>query len=70
MSAKFVGFDDSTLLIQGLQNGVINALVVQDPEKMGYLGVKSLVDHLNGKPVAPYVDTGVTVKTKANTAAQ
>lgn len=70
VSAKFVGFDDSTLLIQGLQNGVIDALVVQDPEKMGYLGIKSLVDHLNGKPVAPYVDTGVTVKTKANTAAR
>ena len=67
VSAKFVGFDDSTLLIQGLQNGVIDALVVQDPEKMGYLGVKSLVDHLQGRPVEAYVDTGVTVKNKANT---
>ncbi len=68
VGAKFVGFDDSTLLIQGLQTGVIDALVVQDPEKMGYLGVKSLVDHLNGKPVEAYVDTGVTVKTKADLA--
>lgn len=66
VSAKFVGFDDSTLLSQGLQSGVIDALVVQDPEKMGYLGIKSLVDHLNGKPVDVYVDTGVTVKTKAD----
>jgi ribose transport system substrate-binding protein len=70
ISARFVGFDDSTLLIQGLQNGVVDALVVQDPEKMGYLGVKSLVDHLQGRPVEAYVDTGVTVKTKANTAAK
>ena len=31
-------------------------------------GVKSLVDHLNGKPVEAYVDTGVTVKTKADVA--
>lgn len=69
VSAKVVGFDDSALLVQGLHNGVIDALVVQDPEKMGYLGVKSLVDHLNGKPVDAYVDTGVTVKTKANTPA-
>ena len=68
VDAKFVGFDDSTLLIQGLQTGVIDALVVQDPEKMGYLGVKSLVDHLNGKTVEAYVDTGVTVKTKADLA--
>lgn len=66
ISAKVVGFDDSALLAQGLQNGVIDALVVQDPEKMGYLGVKSLVDHLAGKPVEAYVDTGVSVKTKAN----
>lgn len=70
VTAKFVGFDDSTLLIQGLHNGVIDALVVQDPEKMGYLGIKSLVDHIQGRPVEAYVDTGVTVKTKANTTAQ
>lgn len=70
VSTKFVGFDDSALLLQGLQNGVIDALVVQDPEKMGYLGVKSLVDHLRGTPVEAYVDTGVTVKTKTNTAAK
>ncbi len=70
ITAKFVGFDDSTLLSQGLANGVIDALVVQDPEKMGYLGIKSLVDHLQGKPVEAYVDTGVTVKTKDGVVAQ
>jgi ribose transport system substrate-binding protein len=64
VTAKVVGFDDSTLLQQGLQAGVIDALVVQDPEKMGYLGVKSLVDHLAGRPVEAYIDTGVTVKTR------
>jgi ribose transport system substrate-binding protein len=64
VSAKFVGFDDSELLLQGLQNGVIQSLVVQDPEKMGYLGVKSVVDFINKKPVEGYVDTGVTVKAK------
>ncbi|MCU0792722.1 MAG: substrate-binding domain-containing protein [Opitutaceae bacterium] len=69
VTAKVVGFDDSTLLIQGLHNGVIDALVVQDPEKMGYLGIKSLVEHLQGKPVQAYIDTGVSVKTKANTSA-
>lgn len=64
ISAKFVGFDDSELLISGLKAGVIDALVVQDPEKMGYLGVKAVVDFINKKPVEGYVDTGVTVKTK------
>ncbi len=70
VTAKVVGFDDSTLLIQGLHNGVIDALVVQDPERMGYLGVKSLVDHIQKREVPAYIDTGVTVKTKANTTAQ
>ena len=60
---KFVGFDDSDLLDEGLRNGTITALVVQDTETMGYLGVKLLVDSLDGKPVARKVDTPVTVKT-------
>lgn len=68
VNAKVVGFDDSALLLQGLQTGVIDALVIQDPERMGYLGVKSLVDHLQGRPVEAYVDTGVTVKTKSDLA--
>lgn len=66
IKTQFVGFDDSDLLRQGLTDGVITALVVQDPEKMGYLGVKSLVDFIGKKTVPQYVDTGVTVKTKAD----
>jgi len=64
IKTKFVGFDDSELLAQGLKSGVIDALVVQDPDKMGYLGVKAVVDFLNKKPIEPVVDTGVTVKVK------
>lgn len=66
VKAKVIGFDSSDLLSQGLQNGVFDALVVQDPEKMGYLGVKSVVDHIQHKTVEGYVDTGVAVKTKNN----
>jgi len=64
VKAPFIGFDDSELLVQGLPNGVIQALVVQDPNRMGYLGVKSVVDFIQKKPVEAYVDTGVTVKRK------
>ncbi|MEA3188767.1 MAG: ribose transport system substrate-binding protein [Chthoniobacter sp.] len=64
VKTKFVGFDDSELLLQGLQNDIINALVVQDPGKMGYLGVKTVVDFINHKSVEPMIDTGVTVKLK------
>ncbi len=64
IKAPFVGFDDSILLRQGLRNGIITALVMQDQEMMGYLGVRMLVDYLDKKPVQAYVDTGVTVKTQ------
>ncbi len=62
--AKFVGFDVSELLDPGLRNGTVTALVVQDTEKMGYLGVKLLVDHINQQPVESFVDTPVSVKTQ------
>ena len=63
---KFVGFDASPKLIDGLKAGEIDGLIVQDPRKMGYLGVKAVVDKINGKTVEPRVDTGVTFVTKAN----
>ena len=63
---RFVGFDESDPLLQGLRSGTIDALIVQDPEKMGYLGIKALVDFLGGKPVKPVEDTGVAVMTKAD----
>ena len=33
--------------------------MVQNPFRMGELGVRTLVDHLQGKPVETKVDTGV-----------
>ena len=61
-----VGLDESDQLLRALRNGTLDALIVQDQEKMGYLGVKELVDYLAGKPVKPMVDTGVAVLTKAD----
>ena len=63
--AKFVGFDSSKKLVNGLKAGQIDALVVQNPKRMGYLAVQTLVDHLEGKPVEKFVDTGVEVVTKS-----
>ncbi len=63
---KFVGFDSSQKLVDALKGGQIHALVVQNPMKMGYLGVKTLVLHLRGKAQARRVDTGVTVVTAAS----
>ena len=47
-------------------HGDVQALVVQDPVKMGYLGVMTVVQHLQGKPVEKRIDTGVSLVTKEN----
>ena len=63
---KLVAFDASDEEIAALKEGVIQALVVQNPYKMGYEGVKAAVDHLEGRPVEKRIDTGVTVVTMDN----
>lgn len=61
---RFVGFDASDNLVKGLREGQINALVLQDPMRMGYVGVKTLVSHLKGEKVERRIDTGVRVATR------
>lgn len=61
---RFVGFDASDALVKGLRDGHIDALIVQDPVRMGYLGVKTMVAHLKGQPVEKRVDTGVHLVTR------
>ncbi|WP_428305187.1 substrate-binding domain-containing protein [Lacipirellula sp.] len=63
---KFVGFDSSPELVAALRAGEIDALVVQDPVKMGYTAVKLMVDHLDGKPIEEQVVTDVRIATKEN----
>ena len=63
---KFVGFDSSDNMVKGLRDGVLSGLVVQDPVKMGYLGVKTIVAHIKGQPVEKRIDTGVQVVTPEN----
>lgn len=60
----FIGFDASPGLIEALGKGELDSLVVQNPLKMGYVGVKTAVDHLRGKSVEPHQDTGVVLITK------
>jgi len=62
----FVGFDSSDNLVKGLQDGTLDGLVIQDPVKMGYLAIKTLVAHIKGQPVERRIDTGVQVVTREN----
>ena len=63
---RFVGFDTSPPLIEALQKGEIDALVAQDPTRMGYEGVKTLVAHIRGNKVPRTLDTGVRLITREN----
>ena len=63
---RFVGFDASDSLVKALTAGHIDALVVQDPMRMGYLGVKTIVSHIKGEKVERRIDTGVRVVSKAD----
>ena len=40
--------------------------MVQNPFNMGYLGVRTMVEQLQGKPVEKRIDTGVTMITPDN----
>jgi ribose transport system substrate-binding protein len=63
---KFVGFDSGTQLVGALNSGDLQGLIVQNPFRMGYLGVRTVVQHIDGVQVDPMVDTGVTAVTSEN----
>lgn len=63
---QFMGFDTSESLLNALKKDEINGLILQDPFKMGYLGVKVAADALQDKKVEKRIDTGVTLVTKEN----
>ena len=63
---RFVGFDANEQLVGALRKGDIQGLVVQDPLKMGYLGVMSAVARLRHEPLAASIDTGVALVTREN----
>jgi len=61
-----VAFDTSDRLLAAMTKGHVDALVLQDPVRMGYAGVKTLVAHLRGETVPTRIDTGVTLATPEN----
>ena len=61
---KFVGFDSSAKLVEALERSELHGLVLQNPFRMGELGVRAALDKLDGKPVEPRIDTGVQLVTR------
>lgn len=65
-NVRFIGFDSSEKLVQAMRDGELDALVLQDPLNMGYLGVKTMVEHLQGGTVEKRISTGETLVTPQN----
>lgn len=63
---KLIGFDSSDTLVNALKDGDIDGLVVQNPFNMGYVAVKTMVDHLKGTKVEKRIDTGARLVEKSN----
>ena len=63
---KMLGFDAGSQSVADMKSGDVQGLVVQNPVLMGYKGVMSMVEHLQGKPVEKRIDTGVVLVTKEN----
>lgn len=66
---RFVGFDASPPLVAALAAGRIDALVVQDPRRMGRIAVETLDRVRRGESVPASIDTGAVLATRENMAA-
>lgn len=64
---RFIGFDATPFLLEGLEKKEIDGLIVQDPDRMGYLAIKATVAALRNRPIKDSViHTGTTLVTRAN----
>lgn len=63
---RLVAFDSSEGLVDDLSAGVIDALVAQDPYKIGYEAVRAVTEKLDGKTPTKKMDLSAVVITKAD----
>jgi ribose transport system substrate-binding protein len=63
---KLIGFDSDEKTVKFLADGTIAGLVVQDPFRMGYDGIKTALAASKGEKVEAFVDTGANLITTAN----
>jgi ribose transport system substrate-binding protein len=68
LSGKIVhiGFDSSAKLIEALETGDLQGLVLQDPFAMGAESLRAAVAHLRGQPYEKTVATAVVLATREN----
>lgn len=66
---KFIGFDSSPKLLGDLREGLIDGLIAQNPQRMGFLAVETLVRVVRGAKVEPEIETAAVLVTRENLAA-
>lgn len=63
---KIVGFDAGPDQVKALRDGTVQALVAQQPGKIGQVGVQQAIKALKGESTEKDVQTGFTIVTKDN----
>lgn len=63
-----IGFDGAPKLQEFVKAGVLQAIMVQSPYNMGYMGIKAAMDKVKGKSIKKNIDTGVFSVTTENIA--
>ena len=65
---RMVGFDSNVITVDLMQSGAVDALIVQNPYAMGYLGVEAAYGLLNGETynAAELMDTPTSTVTREN----
>ena len=63
---KIIGFDAGPAQVKALKEGTVQALIAQQPAKIGQDGVAQAVAALDGKPVQSKIQTGFTIITQQN----
>ncbi|CAM3291564.1 substrate-binding domain-containing protein [Brevibacillus invocatus] len=63
---KVVAIDSPPEVLEYLQEGVIQATIIQNPFSMGYLGVKYALEASEGKSIPKRLDTGTKVIDREN----
>jgi len=67
---KIVGFDAGPKQVQDLKDGLVQALIAQEPATIGRDGVEQALAALQGKPTQKQIGTGFKVITKDNVASE
>ncbi|HOV37856.1 MAG TPA: substrate-binding domain-containing protein [Spirochaetales bacterium] len=63
---KLLGFDNSLPEIQFMEEGILQATIIQKPFNMGYLSIRAALDAVQGKSLPRFIDTGSALITPEN----